>query len=116
MIEALTFQQPQPSDGVEKHKDTDSDEEEGGKSSLGEEEEEGEEATSSISGANTEHVDVESHVCISSSPVTDRSRPVRIPFQRTKPKSGYSSSSQSSITASSYPVQFVRYVSVCLRV
>jgi hypothetical protein len=100
--------------------DTDSDEEEGGKSSLGEEEEE--EATSSISGANTEHVDVESHVCISSSPVTGRSRPVpqqalspaRLPFQRSKPKSEYFGSSQSSITASSYPVQFVRYVCVCV--
>jgi hypothetical protein len=35
VIEAFTFQQPQPSDGVEKHKDTDSDKEEGGKSSSG---------------------------------------------------------------------------------
>ena len=125
MIEALTFQQP--AHGVEKRMDNDSSEEEGGKRALGEEVEE-EEGTNSISRANTEHVDVESHVSISMSPVTGHSvtghsrsgpnqasSPARLPSQHTKSET--LDSSQRSINASTYPVEFFRYLStvpVCL--
>ena len=107
--------------------DNDSSEEEGGKRALGEEVEE-EEGTNSISRANTEHVDVESHVSISMSPVTGHSvtghsrsgpnqasSPARLPSQHTKSET--LDSSQRSKNASTYPVEFFRYLStvpVCL--
>jgi hypothetical protein len=107
--------------------DNDSSEEEGGKRALVEEGEEveEEEGTNSVSRANTEHVDVESHVSISMSPVTGHSvtghsrsgphqacSPARFPSQHTKSETMDSSHS---ISASTYPVEFVRYC-VCVSV